>query len=429
MRNSWVWLVVVLGSAGCKGNEGAAPAASGAPAAGAAAARGAPGAAPAGTAPAKKPDKHGCSTEVDFLLPPQKYQDADLVRAILVDGDHVYFRNMLDVFKMPLAGGQPAPHSKGPGLLLFSKPVMWASGDRLLTQSAGEPIFMGVPKAGGSWTNFIDLTAAKLGGGRDVTTRILQGIGGAGRSAAKASQASFDGQAFYWAETTKQGKGPNAPETSVVKSVPLAGGEARALYQARGDIDEVVRAGDRIAFIHKAPPSPEQLQKQAADRKAKKIVFGVRGESQLMSIPLDGGEPKKLMRIANMMAGALLGADGNHIYVSGYADEDAAKPGIYRIDASGTTPPQRLDSRVLTGNLYVSGDTIVLIGDAMLEPTSIQSGQFVLTGSRSASALTQAACIADGYTLHASALSKKIALLGLFKTATQLASIARLQLL
>ena len=79
-------------------------------------------------------------------------------------------------------------------------------------------------------------------------------------------------------------------------SVPLAGGEARTLYQAAGDIAEVVRAGDRIAFIHTGLPSPEQLRQQAADRKAKKIVFGARGESHLMSIPLNGGEPTTVGR-------------------------------------------------------------------------------------------------------------------------------------
>ena len=421
MRNFWVWFWVVL-SVGCKGNEGAAPAASGAPAAALAAAS----AVAAAAVPAGKLDKNGCTTAVEFLVPPQKYGDSDLVRAIVIDGKEVYFRNMRDVFKLPLAGGQPAAHSKGPGLSLSGRTVLWASGDRLLTQSSLEPIFMSAPKAGGTWTNFIDLTAAKRGGGRDAATRILQGIGG--KSAPTASQAAFDGQAFYWAETTKQGRGPNAPETSVVKSVPLAGGEARTLYETAGDIGEVTRAGDRIAFMHTAPPSPEQLQKQAADKKAGKLVLGVRGESHLMSIPLGGGEPKKLMRISGLFMGAVLGADGSSVYASGYAEEDPAKPGIYRIDPSGASPPVRLDTRVLNGDAYVSGDTVILVGSGTVEPGTSKSGQFIYTTKRDAPTLTRAVCIADGYTLHASAVSGKTALLGLHQTATSLASIARVSL-
>ena len=423
MRNPWVcWAALAL-SVGCKGTEGTAPAASAAPAASSLAV---PAASP-GAAPAGKLDKYGCTSELEFLVSPQRYGDADLVRAIVADGDQVYFRNMLDVFKVPLAGGPPSPHSKGPGLLLSGTTVLWASGDRLLTQSAGEPIFMGAPKSGGAWTNFIDLTSAKLGGGRDAATRILQGLGG-GKSAAMASQAAFDGEAFFWAETTKQGRGPNAAETSVIKSVPLAGGEARKLYETAGDIGEVTRAGDRIAFMHKAPPTAEQLQKQAADRKAKKFVFGVSGESYLMSVPVGGGEAKKLMRIANLFMGAVLGADGHDIYAGGYADEDPSKPGIYRIDATGAAPPVRLDARTLHGDLFVSGDNVVLIGEGNVEPGKVQSAQNIMLGKRHATTLTRVACINDGYTFHASAVANKTVLLALFKSTTQLASIAKVQL-
>jgi hypothetical protein len=255
----------------------------------------------------------------------------------------------------------------------------------------------------------------------------LQGLGG-GKSGAKASQAAFDGQAFYWAETTRAGKGPNAPEISAVKSVPLAGGEARTLYEAAGDIAEVVRAGDRIAFIHKAPASPEQISKQQADRKAKKFVFGVRGESQLMSIPVGGGEAKKLMRISNIIKGAVLGADGNSVYASGYADEDPAKPGIFRIDASGAAPPDRLDARTLHGDVFVTGDELVFIGSGLVESGKTNHGQMILTGKRTGKNLTRALCLTDGYTLHASALSNRTALLALFKSATSLASIAKISL-
>jgi hypothetical protein len=75
-----------------------------------------------------------CLATLDFLLPPQRYGDADLVRAIVVDQDQVYFRNMRDVFKVSLAGGAVSQHSRGPGLSLLGTTVLWTSGERLLTQ-------------------------------------------------------------------------------------------------------------------------------------------------------------------------------------------------------------------------------------------------------------------------------------------------------
>lgn len=373
------------------------------------------------SAVASKLDARGCLATLDFLVPPQRYGDSDLVRAIAVDRDQVYFRNMRDVFKVPLAGGAVTVHSKGPGLSLSGTAVLWLSGERLLTQSAGEPIFMGAPKNGGDWSTFIDLTSAKLGGGRDAATRILQGLGG--KLAPKSSRASFDGESFYFAEISK-GPGQSAPATSALKSVPLRGGETRTLYESAGEIAEVVRAGDRIAFIHTAPPSPEQLAKQQADKKGNKLSFGVRGERWLTAVPLSGGEAQKLMRISNIIASTVLGADGTNVYVSGYADEEPTKPGIYRVSAAGGAP-ERLDQRVLSGDLYVTGDQLVFVGSGDLEPGKIENGQLVLTGTRDGKTLKRAACIKDGYTLHASAVSGKTALLALFKTDTNLASIAK----
>ncbi|HYJ09279.1 MAG TPA: hypothetical protein VEX18_09720 [Polyangiaceae bacterium] len=416
MRKLWVWVSVAC-SLACQGksqgnsNPSASATASGV-------------STPVSAAVPSKLDSRGCASALDFLVPPQRYGDSDLVRAIVVGGDQVYFRNMSDVFKVPVAGGTPSLHSKGPGLSLSGTTVLWASGDRLLTQSAGEPIFMGAAKSGGEWSNLIDLTTAKLGGGREAATRILQGLGG--KLAPKASQADFDGESFYFAEIST-GRGANAPAMSTLKTVPLRGGEARTLFEVAGEIAEVVRAGDRLAFMHTAPPSPEQLAKQQADRKAKKITFGARGERWLTSIPVSGGEAKKLMRISNIITGTVLGADGNNVYASGYADENPTKPGIYRVDAA-SGGSERLDQRVLSGEVHVSGEQLIFVGSGDIEPGKSEHGQLALSAARGAKSLTRHACVKDGYTLHASAVSGKTAFLALFKGDTNLASIARFSL-
>jgi hypothetical protein len=416
MHNRWVWLVVLgTGALGCRSKASEATASS------------APSASSAPAVATKTAASRACSSELEYLVPPQKYADGDLIRAIVVDGNQVFYRNMDEAFRVPLAGGAPTRLGKAPGLSLSGTTVLWTSGDQLLTQSSGEPIFMSTAKSGGPWSNSIDLTAAKLGGGRDAATRILQG---SGKRAARATRADFDGQAFYFAEITR-GKARHAPASSVLKSVPLAGGEARTLWQTAGEIQEVTKAGDHLAFVLTAPPTPEQIAEHEQKRKKQKYVFGIKGESHLTSIPLSGGEAKKLLRIDPFMSGlglggVVLGAAGSKVYVSGYRDQDITKPGTLRVDVVGGGV-EELDKRVLQGRAFVTGESLVIVASGAIETGKNDFGQLVLTAPREGTSLTRTACIADKVTLHASAVTGKVALLSLFSTDTG-AAIAKVPL-
>jgi hypothetical protein len=370
-----------------------------------------------------------CQSNFEYLVPPQKYSESDLIRAITVDAGQVFFRNMDDAFRIPLAGGTPTKVGKAPGLSLSGTTVLWTSGDKLLTQSPGEPIFMSAAKTGGPWSNLIDLTSTKLGGGRDAATRILQGMGKP--AASRATQADFDGKSFYFAEVTG-GKGRNTSASSVIKSVALPGGEARALHRVEGEVRDVTRAGAHLVFLLTAPPTPEQVKQNEAKRKEKKYIFGVKGQSHLMSIPIAGGEARKLMHIGPFMSGfglggVVLGADGENLYASGFRDEDLQKPGIFRVNVAGGGI-EEIDRRVLSGSAFVSGETLVLIGGGMIDPSKNNYGQLVLTGPRRGKSLTLLACAPQKFTLHASAVSDKLALLSLFEGNTHLAGIAKVPL-
>jgi hypothetical protein len=421
MQNTWVSLGLLgLLAVACKGGSGgqASPQPSGATASATLAA------APAASAPAKSAS--GCLAQPDYLVPPQKYGDSgDLIRAVLVDGDQVFFRNMSDLMRVPLAGGPVVTVGKAPALSLRGTTQLFQAGDELVMQSPGEPIFMKAKKSGGAWTSFIDLTAEKRGGGRDVATRILQGLGKSGTPAASA--AAFDGKAFYYAEITR-GKGHDAPASSVLKSVSFGGGEPQKLFETPGEISEVTRVGELVAFHLVLPPTAEQLKENEAQRKKSKFVFGVAGENWLMSVPVAGGTGKRLMRLSSFFSGGIvgtttmLGADGNQLYVSGYANEDLTKPGIYRIEvASGTS--QQLDKRFVRGDAYVSGDRVVIVGTGMVEPPSSNHAALVLTVPRDGTSLTLSGCVESS--LHASALAGGVAILSLFQTSTGMASIAK----
>src|SRR6478609_8507435 len=111
MSRSWAQvgvLVALLVACGNKSGTSPSPTASGAASATTAAAS-------AEASPSAK-SAQGCLTAPDYLVPPQKYHDGDLIRAVLVDGDQVYFRNMDELMRVPLAGGPIVTIGKAPAL-------------------------------------------------------------------------------------------------------------------------------------------------------------------------------------------------------------------------------------------------------------------------------------------------------------------------
>lgn len=377
--------------------------------------------------PAAGASDEACGAPGAFLVPPTKYPDGDLIRALIVDADRVFFRNMHDLMSVPLAGGPVVTVGKAPALSLRGTTELWQAGDELVMQSPGEPIFMKAKKSGGAWTSFIDLTAAKKGGGRDAATRLLQGLGKAATAAASA--AAFDGRAFYYAEIS-HGKGHNAPASSTLKSVGFDGGSPQTLFESAGEISEVTRVGDQIAFHLVLPPSAEQIKTQEEERKKNKFAFGASGESWLMSVPAAGGGGKRLIRLSSLFNGGLiqtgtiLGADGSSLYASGYADGDVQKPGVFRIDVASSESVQ-LDKRFIHGKAYVSGNEVVLVGRGTVAPGKAR-GTLLLTVPRDGKSVTLAGCIADTWSLHASALAPQAVLLSLFESSSGMSSIAKL---
>ena len=411
-------------SLGCKGSDGGppAPAASGSSTAAPAAAT--------GPAPAVAKTEEGCLASLDYLVPPQKYPDGDLIRAVLVDGDQVFFRNMRDLLRVPLAGGAITTVGPAPSLSLRGTTELWQAGDELVMQSPGEPIFMKAKKTGGAWASYIDLTAAKRGGGRDAATRILQGIGGP--SVPSASQAAFDGRGFFYGEVTR-GKGRDAAATSKLESVPFTGGEAHVLFTTPGEISEVTRVADQVVFHLILPPTAEQVKAAEEERKKNKFAFRPSGENWVMAVPVAGGEAKRLMRLGSIFSGGLmgtstiLGADGTRLYLSGYADEDPMKPGIYRVEVTGGAPEQ-LDKRFVRGTAYVAGERVVIVGSGVVEPGKSTHGSLVLTLPRDGKSVTLASCVADKSSLHATAVAGNVVLLSLFQPSTSTAAIAKVPL-
>src|SRR5688572_28266184 len=383
-----------------------------------------PAVAKSGAVPGGALSPAGCVTEPDYLLPPTAFGDRDLVRAIVVDGADVYLANMTDILRLPLAGGTPAPIAKTPGMTLSGLITIWNDGQRLLTQSSGEPIFMELPKAGGSWSTFIDLTAEKRGGGRDAATRILQGIGSKGGAKERAGWADFDGSAFYWTEAPAQRK---VIGVGRVRSIPVLGGEAKTLYEAPGVADGLRKTGSHLVFIHTEPPDPADAAKYEAERKAKKYGPEPKGKSSLLSIPVSGGAPTRLLGMGQWMSRAVLATDGETVFASGYLEEDLQKPGVYRVEASGGAV-QMLDPRVVTGDGVRYSGGVAFAGSGFVQKGKLQTGVVVLAVPKGATEATQVACFENRYSAHATAVSGKTLLVSLLDGQTGLASVVRLPL-
>jgi hypothetical protein len=377
-----------------------------------------------------------CLAQLDFLVPYQAYKNSDLFRAITVDGDHVFFRNADNLFRVPLAGGSPAVVASTPGLTLEfdARPTIWVVGDKLVSQTPGEPVFVEAPKSGGTFTPIVNLAHDTNPGSRSTGQQVLHDIfSGTG---VHAHPAIFDGTAFYWVEVSSGRKGKRG---SSIRAVPLVGGAERTLYEWEGELRSLAKAGDRLVFERTEPNAPAEKEGPGHAKQKEKPLLGASHPSYLMSMPAGGGNPETLAHFSNMAGnigtGEVVLTDGDTVYVSGFENEDFMKAGLYRISATGHSALERLDDRHINGQGFVYGDRIVFAGQGPLEPHSNRSanplannGVVVLTGDRHAKSLDRAACIQGNYTTHAYAVAGKTLFIAIFNDDDKRTAIVRVPL-
>ena len=366
------------------------------------------------------PATGACIETVDLLVPFQKYGDNDMVRSIAIDGDQVYFRNYTEMFQVPLAGGAPRSLGKMGGSI--SESPMWIQGDRLISQSPGEPIFVAFPKAGGALSTILDMSKEKLGGGRSITTRLLSGIGKA--SAAHAGPAVFDGTSFFWIEDSKVG----TSYSWAIKRVPLAGGPS-CLSTSRKASSRPSRRW-AIGWSSSAMSRSLPARNPPVPRRAGFSILGLNpsDKSSLMSLPIAGGAAE--VRAARFDGQSIV-ADGSSIYVSGYQDGSLKKPGVYKITAAGAASFEKVfPFHVGQARGFFAGGNVIVAGHSPLaetKPGNLPDIARVFLQARGGGKLERFACIGTGYTLHAYRLAGKTLLVSVFREADRLAAIARIK--
>jgi hypothetical protein len=373
----------------------------------------------AGAAPSASGASAGPATEcleppLDSLMPFQSYPNNDIIRSITVDGDQVFFRNMKDIFSVPLAGGEPTLVSS---TRANARPSIWIVGDRLVSQSPGESIFLSSPKTGGAWTTFLDASKGKGGSGHPV-----------------AYPATSDGSAFYWIENKLQPKG--APDSWSIRSVAIAGGSARTIFESAGELAELTKVGDRLVFTRVELSPAAENESPAASAKSRSVHVTQRGPKTLWSVPVSGGKSDKIGQIGSMGGSEILLAAEPSVYVVGYPEGDWTKAGIFRIPSAGGGALEAIDGRTLNGQGFVYGDRVVMAGQGMLNPRAATPasnpyanvGVVVLTGPRGGDHLDRTACIRGDYTTHAYAVAGKWLLIAIFRDTDHTASIIRIAL-
>lgn len=360
----------------------------------------------------------------DYLVPPTTYGESDLIRALLVDRDQVYFANLSDVFRVPLGGGPPVPLSKTPGMALNGQFVLWGSEERLLAQSPGESIFMESPKAGGLWKTFLDLGEGKVGGGRDATARILQGVGKSGEKT-RATFADFDGRDFYWSLQKLGAKGEVL--SSKLLSVSLAGGPAKVVLDEPGTISEVHRLGERLVFLYTRAPSPAALAEYERARKKDPYRSRPSGPSGAFVLTPGQGAPELLMPLSHILSPVILVGDDSQVILSGFEDGDFKRGGIFRVPLGGGAP-EKVDSRALAGQGFVMGDSFVIAGNGPAENGTADQGEVAIVVPRRGGPVRQVSFLADRSTTHARALAGDVLLLSRYDAAQNKASIVKVPL-
>jgi hypothetical protein len=373
-----------------------------------------------------------CLTTLDFLVPYQSYKNGDVIRAMVVDGDQVLFRNADDLMRVPLRGGPPVVLGPAPSmtLQLDSRPTMWIVGDKIVSQSPGAPAFLEAPKSGGAWTPIINLKSGDLGSELETGQHVVHTV------------FSGTGTSFYWVEGYKASKGK--PASNAIRAVPLSGPPVKTLYEWQGALKALARVGDRLVFERTdlaPPPVSEPAHDLHAAGKAKPVLVNTPAPpTMLMSMAAQGGKPEELAHFSSMTGsistGDVLFSDGDTLYLTGFENEDFTKGGLFRISAHAGSALERLDDRELAGQGFVYGDRFVIAGQGRIEARQVRStGEFmenhgivVLTGDRRGGALQRVACIRGNYSVHAYAVAGKSLLISIFKSDEKAAAIVRVAL-
>lgn len=211
-------------------------------------------------------------------------EHTDVIRSMRADGQHIFFSNLDDVFRLPAAGGDPVRVLDGnksgisPEHILLVNGRFFLSGFR--SGIIGANVLLELPRTGTTLTTIVDSIPVA-----------------AGESPYDVEILSMDDANIYWSTELTSRNGVSIPfdaRPTVIHRMPWAGGAAATLATLESENDGYQRAGERLLLL--------QVPFNDSDKSA-----------QLISLPVSGGAP---VVVADFPDGAdLLDADGGHAYL------------------------------------------------------------------------------------------------------------------
>jgi hypothetical protein len=321
------------------------------------------------------------------------------------DGESVYFRTMDETYRVPVAGGAASLLGKTFGNLGGPS---WVIGDKLVSQATGQPVFLAMPKTGGSWTTLQDARSDKRAGAGAAQAIVGNARQGQPESA---QRALFDGAYFYWIgeDVSGGGIGSRAMRTWAIRRAAPSGGVPETLFKSGVELAGLVKAGDRLLFAESDQPENAASQgKVSPNGSGQEIpIPGPRAWS-LWSMPAGGGAPELRKRpFPRAMLGVAVVSDGASLY---YGDSVGLEFGLYRLSVAGDAAPELVDPKVLLvywGAPYDSDRVALFVSRPDLTGAAFETTRQVITAPRGSSRFEVARCIDPSLEAHAFVMSHK----------------------
>jgi hypothetical protein len=325
-----------------------------------------------------------CSAAPDLVFPLRQLGESDLIRGIRVDGEDLYFSDLNDIFKVPAAGGTPVVVAKA-GV------DFWITGDAILVLrgTGAEPVLTSTPKTGGDAKPVV--AALPLADPND---------------SAAPDEGLIDATHLYWVSRDTKYVFNHPPDLSYsLHRAPLAGGAAETLLTSADRLKGLHKGGDQLYF----------LQHGTSDA--------------AMQIPASGGAASP---VAAATSGAtVIGADDASLYYTSLDYTDVDHSGVFRAPRAGGASSSMYKGTILDPIAVLVGDKIAFEGIVTINKTDTTSGDVVkaVYSARAASGdAKMVGCFDRTYTVHALGASGGTAYVSIYKSADNVAGIARLKL-
>lgn len=233
----------------------------------------------------------------DLVFEPTSLSEGSVIYKVVEDDGTLFFSTIDRLYRVDASGGAPEEIYYRELAIVVQ---FWVRADDIMILE-GSDTLVSLPKAGGETTELAVLPF-RVGGGLDGSVEMIV-------EADKAYATSVTG-AF------------GEPKVITYYEIDLETFDARELATATDELNgSFIKAGDALYVASDDPSVMAEIGDFVPDL--------------LHRIPIAGGEPEPIELSGGPMRMAMLGADGDALYVLASAEGDFMASGVYRVATSG----------------------------------------------------------------------------------------------